>query len=138
MKNISRKIAYLLVLMAMVLLMGERLVPHHHCVELHSGCCTGVENVHFGYGDCEECAGNGAGHSHSEEHCCDDTQLYLRVSGADIHFEKKYISLNSGFLLPEQILLPVDDSCVPYFFLWHLKIPDVAVLHSALRAPPVA
>ena len=138
MKNVSRKIAYLLVLVAMVLLMGEKIVPHHHCVELHSGCCTGVERVHFGYGDCEECAGEGSGHSHGEERCCDDTQLYLRVPGADVHFEKKYISFNNSFILPEQIVLSVEDSRVPYICLWHLKIPDVWVPNTGLRAPPVA
>ncbi len=138
MKNVSRKIAYLLVLVAMVLLMGEKIVPHHHCVELHSGCCTGVESIHFGYGDCEECAGEGSGHSHGEERCCDDTQLYLRVPGADVHFEKKYISFNNSFILPEQIVLSVEDSHVPYICLWHLKIPDVWVPHTGLRAPPIA
>ena len=138
MKNVSRKIAYLLVLVAMVLLMGEKIVPHHHCVELHTGCCTGVERVHFGYGDCEECACEGAGHSHGEERCCDDTQLYLRVQGADVHFEKKYISFNNGFILPEQIVLSVEDSRVPYISFWHLKIPDVWVPYTGLRAPPVA
>ena len=138
MKNVSRKIAYLLVLVAMVLLMGEKIVPHHHCVELHSGCCTGVESIHFGYGDCEECAGEGSGHSHGEERCCDDTQLYLRVPGADVHFEKKYISFNNSFILPEQIVLSVEDSHVPYICLWHLKIPDVWVPNTGLRAPPVA
>ena len=138
MRNVSRKIAYLLVLVAMVLLMGEKIVPHHHCVELHAGCCTGVESIHFGYGDCEECAGEGSGHSHGEERCCDDTQLYLRVPGADVHFEKKYISFNNGFILPEQIVLSVEDSHVPYICLWHLKIPDVWVPYTGLRAPPVA
>ena len=138
MKNVSRKIAYLLVLVAMVLLMGEKIVPHHHCVELHSGCCTGVESIHFGYGDCEECAGEGSGHSHGEERCCDDTQLYLRVPGADVHFEKKYISFNNSFILSEQIVLSVEDSRVPYICLWHLKIPDVWVPHTGLRAPPIA
>ena len=88
--------------------------------------------------DCEECAGEGAGHSHGEERCCDDTQLYLRVQGADVHFEKKYISFNNGFILPEQIVLPVEDSRVPYISLWHLKIPDVWVPNTGLRAPPVA
>ena len=88
--------------------------------------------------DCEECAGEGSGHSHGEERCCDDTQLYLRVPGADVYFEKKYISFNNSFILPEQIVLSVEDSHVPYICLWHLKIPDVWVPYTGLRAPPVA
>ena len=55
MKNILRKIAYTSVLMAMALLMGERIVPHHHCDESAIPGNASVGTIHFGYGECEEC-----------------------------------------------------------------------------------
>ena len=87
--------------------------------------------------DCEDCDGHDAGHAHDEEHCCEDTPLYLRASGSDVHVEKRYLVSNDSFIIPQQPVLPVSDAVADCILLWHLKIPDVRVPYHALRAPPV-
>ena len=137
MRTAFRKTAYLFLLVAMTLLLGEKVVPHHHCVGVWAECCADIESVHFGYGDCEDCDGHDAGHAHDEEHCCEDTPLYLRASGSDVHVEKRYLVSNDSFIIPQQPVLPVNDAVADCILLWHLKIPDVRVPYHALRAPPV-
>ena len=137
MRTAFRKTAYLVLLVAMTLLLGEKVVPHHHCVGVWAECCADIDNVHFGYGDCDDCDGHDAGHAHDEEQCCEDTPLYLRASGNDVHVEKRYLVSNDNFIIPQQPLLPVSDTVADCLFLWHLKIPDVSVPCYALRAPPV-
>ena len=137
MRTAFRKTAYLFLLVAMTLLLGEKVVPHHHCVGVWAECCADIGSVHFGYGDCEDCDGHDAGHAHDEEHCCEDTPLYLRASGSDVHVEKRYLVSNDSFIIPQQPVLPVNDAVADCILLWHLKIPDVRVPYHALRAPPV-
>ena len=137
MRTAFRKTAYLVLLVAMTLLLGEKVVPHHHCVGVWAECSADIESVHFGYGDCEDCDGHDAGHAHDEEHCCEDTPLYLRASGSDVHVEKRYLVSNDSFIIPQQPVLPVNDAVADCILLWHLKIPDVRVPYHALRAPPV-
>ena len=137
MRTAFRKTAYLFLLVAMTLLLGEKVVPHHHCVGVWAECCADIEGVHFGYGDCEDCDGHDAGHAHDEEHCCEDTPLYLRASGSDVHVEKRYLVSNDSFIIPQQPVLPVSDAVADCILLWHLKIPDIRVPYHALRAPPV-
>ena len=137
MRTAFRKTAYLVLLVAMTLLLGEKVVPHHHCVGVWAECCADIGSVHFGYGDCEDCDGHDAGHAHDEEHCCEDTPLYLRASGSDVHVEKRYLVSNDSFIIPQQPVLPVSDAVADCILLWHLKIPDVRVPYHALRAPPV-
>lgn len=137
MRTAFRKTAYLFLLVAMTLLLGEKVVPHHHCVGVWAECCADIGSVHFGYGDCEDCDGHDAGHAHDEEHCCEDTPLYLRASGSDVHVEKRYLVSNDSFIIPQQPVLPVSDAVADCILLWHLKIPDIRVTYHALRAPPV-
>ena len=137
MRTAFRKTAYLFLLVAMTLLLGEKVVPHHHCVGVWAECCADIESVHFGYGDCEDCDGHDAGHAHDEEHCCEDTPLYLRASGSDVHVEKRYLVSNDSFIIPQQPVLPVSDAVADCILLWHLKSPDIRVPYHALRAPPV-
>ena len=137
MRTAFRKTAYLFLLVAMTLLLGEKVVPHHHCVGVWAECCADIGSVHFGYGDCEDCDGHDAGHAHDEEHCCEDTPLYLRASGSDVHVEKRYLVSNDSFIIPQQPVLPVNDAVADCILLWHLKIPDIRVPYHALRAPPV-
>lgn len=137
MRTAFRKTAYLFLLVAMTLLLGEKVVPHHHCVGVWAECCADIGSVHFGYGDCEDCDGHDAGHAHDEEHCCEDTPLYLRASGSDVHVEKRYLVSNDSFIIPQQPVLPVSDAVADCILLWHLKIPDIRVPYHALRAPPV-
>ena len=137
MRTAFRKTAYLFLLVAMTLLLGEKVVPHHHCVGVWAECCADIGSVHFGYGDCEDCDGHDAGHAHDEEHCCEDTPLYLRASGSDVHVEKRYLVSNDSFIIPQQPVLPVSDAVAYCILLWHLKIPDIRVPYHALRAPPV-
>ena len=137
MRTAFRKTAYLFLFVAMTLLLGEKVVPHHHCVGVWAECCADIGSVHFGYGDCEDCDGHDAGHAHDEEHCCEDTPLYLRASGSDVHVEKRYLVSNDSFIIPQQPVLPVNDAVADCILLWHLKIPDVRVPYHALRAPPV-
>lgn len=141
MKSPFRKIAYFVVLIAMVLLVGERSVPHHHCGE-GTVCCTHQPAaIHFGYGECEECEHGNCGHGHNstEEHCCDDSLLYFRMPGNDTQVEKKYVAFNvSCFLVPEETLSHAVHVCSNHQCFLRLVIPDIGIPNKSLRAPPIA
>ena len=89
MKRGLYKISYMVVLMAMVLLMGTRFIPHHHCASSDNGT---AHAVHFGYNECDSCDNcchqhsHGCDHSHSEQQCCNDFQFYLRIYDDDNSF----------------------------------------------------
>ena len=141
MKKILRKIAYMSVLMAMTLLMGERIVPHHHCDESAISGYASAGTIHFGYGECEECEHRHCGddHTHSEEKCCDDSQLLFRIAENGNDLIKKVITFNSScFILFEQSPLPTAHQHGFYSCYCRLKIPDTGAPYTALRAPPVA
>lgn len=141
MKRLFLRTAYLVVLMAMTLLMGERIVPHHHCAEspLYGSAAVGI--IHFGYGECEECSHHHCdhGHSHSEEKCCDESQLLFRIAEDGNDLLKKVITFSgSCFILCEQSLLPTVNAGCYISCYSQQKIPDTGAPYTALRAPPVA
>lgn len=137
MKNLFRNIALSSVLMAMILLMGERIVPHHHCGE--GASVAGA--VHFGYGECSECEHmhHGHSHTHTEEHCCDDSEYYSRQSSNETEFGKKFLP-QPLVCLAVVLLLPIQQPqrASLYSDSYILKIPDRGVCCPSLRAPPVA
>lgn len=136
MKTLFHKTAYLVVLMAMILLMGERLVPHHHCGE---GSHV-TETIHFGFGECHECehAHTEDDHAHSEEQCCDDSQPLFRIADGDSNPVKKVLEpCDDSFILPEPQLL-ASHTFSSFSCHCRFKIPDRSAPYTALRAPPVA
>lgn len=141
MKTLFRKMAYLMVLMAFLLLMGEKSVPHHHCGE-GLACCGHVEEtIHFGYGECEECGRGACGHGHEDAsgNCCDGSLLYYRMPGSDTQAEKKFVAFNGGCLiLHEEVLFLPGRLCCRHYSPVPLEIPDIGVQYMPLRAPPVA
>ena len=139
MKPLFHRIAYFVVLMATLLLMGERFVPHHHCGEISLYGDIAVTAIHFGYDGCDECAHSHCshGHSHSEEKCCDDSQLLFRHADGDGVSVKKVVYPNSiCFVLPELQTLAVNHLSGATFCYSQLKIPDIGAPYAALRAPP--
>lgn len=141
MKTLFKRTAYLLVLIAMTLLMSESIVPHHHCEEVTQHCHTVKETIHFGYGKCEECTAThgDSQHEHSESHCCDDTKIYIRTAGNDAHVEKRFVAHNSScFILNEQPVIYKSHTCSSYSCYCQLKIPDIGIPDTPLRAPPFA
>ena len=138
------KISYMVVLLAMIMFMGTRIVPHHHCATSSE---TLLQTVHFGYGDCEGCehshnnehnCGHDDAHSHSEAHCYSDSQFFLRVCDNDSFVVQKTLAFQPAKLLPELFKV-----CVPNVqSVWcHAAEtpPSIRVLpFRLLRAPPVA
>ena len=139
MKTLSHKIAYMTVFVAMILLMGERAVPHHHCAE---GVACGnlvAEAVHFGYGECDECEDSHSHDQSSEGNCCGDIQFYLRVAKSDLQVDKKTISFNAGcYVLCDLPSMHIVHTICTHCCCYKLKIPDIGASYMALRAPPVA
>ena len=141
MKSLFHRIAYFVVLMAMALLMCERFVPHHHCGEISLYGDITVTAIHFGYDGCEECSHSHCshGHSHSEEKCCDESQLLFRhADGDNLSFKKVVYPSNICFVLPEQQMSVVNHSSGTPSCFSQLKIPDIGAPYAALRAPPTA
>ena len=87
-RNISDRISYIMVLLAMVLYVGLRIVPHHHCL------CNDVQETHVGFGECGDChhshhdEGDASEHPHSTLQCCNGLQ-FCRCSEDEILVEKK-------------------------------------------------
>lgn len=87
-RNISDRISYITVLLAMVLYVGLRIVPHHHCL------CNDVQETHVGFGECGDCHHSHHGeddaseHRHSTLQCCNALQ-FCRCSEDEILVEKK-------------------------------------------------
>ena len=142
MRTPFHKMAYFAVLMAMMLLMGERLVPHHHCEGCSVSYGSVAETIHFGFGECEECEHAHCGHSHdhTDGDCCDGSQQYFRIADNNVQLDKKpVVPLYSLYLLQPELQLQSPGHTRSYnTFHYRLRIPDVTVLHAALRAPPVA
>lgn len=140
MKNIFRNIALFSVLMAFVVLMGEKVVPHHHCGEvLPSGKVMAV--THFGYGECGDCEhSHGDGHhDHDKEQCCDDTEYYSRQVDHGVELSKKLFAQPLiSFAVPQLRFDALLQGNSPRGDFYILKIPDRGVRCNSLRAPPVA
>ena len=132
-----RKIAYILVLMAFAVLMGERVVPHHHCGEGFL-CGTETAEIHFGYGECGHSHCDD-GHSHDEERCCDEVEYYSRPSDDETDVCKAILVHHPVYfaLLSQSSQCPVGGA-VLVENCYILKIPDRGVSSASLRAPPVA
>lgn len=140
MKGLFRKTALLAVLAAFIMLVGARVVPHHHCGGASLSGGTAVA-THFGYGVCEECSHSRCcgGHEHDSSRCCDDTEYYSRQAG-----DEEELCLKTFVQQPLCIAsLPSVQFCnlfvkSPVRLFYNLKIPDRGVTFVPLRAPPVA
>ena len=142
MKGLFRNIALYSVLMAFILLMGERVVPHHHCSGVsHSG--KTLSYTHFGYGECDECGHShgcdGHGHKHDEEQCCDGSEYYSRQGDNGTELCKKFpVQPLVCFAVPSLVPSSPQNENSKKETLYILKIPDRGVMSASLRAPPVA
>ena len=141
MKRGLNRISYLVVLMAMVLFMSTRLIPHHHCSASDQRI---AHSVHFGYdkcGCCDKCCHDNAHdceHSHSAQQCCNDSQFYLRIYDDDNSFVKNILNSQPAIILSAIVILN-QPQIKETFFYDHGKPPLIrAVVCHALRAPPVA
>ena len=134
------KLSYIVVLLAMIMFMGTRLVPHHHCAISSE---TLSHTVHFGFGDCEGCehdrdCEHDDTHSHSETHCFSDSHFFLRVYENDSFVLQKTLAFQPAMLLPEQFKLYVPNVQTVWCSADETP-PSIRVFSfRSLRAPPVA
>ena len=138
MKSMLRKIAYILVLMAFVVLMAEKVVPHHHCADEHIAVKA---TTHFGYGECSECEHSHGceEHGHDKEQCCDDSEYYSRQGDNGTELCKKFpLQPLVCFAVPSLVPASPQNEKSKEETLYILKIPDRGVRSASLRAPPVA
>lgn len=139
MKRGIDKISYMLVLVAMIMFMGARIVPHHHC-----GADFGAQQhaMHIGFDDCECCGhehqDSDNGHTHSGAHCFSDSQFFLRLYDDHQFVVKKTFNLQPAMLLPE-LPLCFPKQCVIAWCQYDTEPPvQRYYTFGALRAPPVA
>lgn len=137
MKGFFKKISYSLVLMAVVLFMGVRSMPHHHC-NIGSGTHS-PHAVHFGFGDCESCEhehGCDEERSHTCTPCLSDSH-FLRITDDNSFFVKKAGNMQSLFIQPDEELLS-DNNFIEYYDTGgFFSCLSRAVASISLRAPPV-
>ena len=141
MKRGLYKISYMVVLMAMVLLMGTRFIPHHHCASSDNGT---AHAVHFGYDECDSCDNcchqhsHDCDHSHSEQQCCNDFQFYLRIYDDDNSFVNNIFNPQPSIALSD-IYIFIQPQINEQWFCDDINPPQIRTASShALRAPPVA
>ena len=139
-KGVMSRISHILMLVAMFMLMGMRVVPHHHseCTTIATGP---LPALHFCFGECVECERHDCSeeHNNSGELCYDASLLYYRAADQDAISIKK----QSSSLLFAVFLLPVRMTDVLYekheWYDIHVFRHSVPVYSlQVLRGPPVA
>ncbi|MBR3915506.1 MAG: hypothetical protein IKJ49_00030 [Bacteroidaceae bacterium] len=137
MRGLMRKISYMLMLMAISMLMGMRVMPHHHC-----GCSTAdVASIHFGITECDKCEHHGCDEEeeHSGRLCYDASLFYFRLASDDTFVAKKSI-------FPIQLIALLNISALADMpavklqwseFREHTP-PEQELSTLALRGPPAA
>ena len=141
MKRGLDKISYMVVLMAMIMFMGLRIVPHHHCV-ISDGAPQ--RTMHIGFGECEGC-GHGhaddehdSDHQHSGKHCLNDSQFFIRLYDDDVLIVKKALNLQPAIVVQKMAICFLGQNA-DSFSTCDTKPPQSrSVQFRALRAPPVA
>lgn len=139
MRGNIRKISLIPVLMAVILFMGMRSVPHHHC---SSAVYESV--VHFGIEECDDCSCCNGCHGESEdnhphEECFVWDNFLFHIPGDSkciLHI--KALS-HQQYCLPAEIMqleasLELHCWCEPYLF----KRSSACAVTATLRAPPFA
>lgn len=140
MKGLFKKISYMLVLMAVVLFLGMRSMPHHHC-SIESGASAPIHAVHFGFGGCDDCAhehDSEERHTHTEGPCFSEYHFFLRITDDSTFIAKKTYNIQPALILQEaewlsNINFVVYNNSGPFFRLLCRIVPS-----NQLRAPPVA
>lgn len=139
-KYITGRLSYIAVLLAMVLCVGLRAVPHHHCG------CSGDAAIHLGYENCSHGHDNGhqsdeCGHNDNSDSgaklCCGQLE-FCRCSNDALYTLKR--TLDSGFILYSSARegLTADEAAPRYCILERrLFLPNYHSCSTALRAPPV-
>lgn len=94
MRVVCCKISYSVMLVATLLLMGVRLIPHHHC-ECIPDTIAHTRPIHFGLEDCDDCQNHGCSdrHGHSGKICHDASLFYNRVADDITFVAKKALQL---------------------------------------------
>ena len=135
--GLARKISYISVLVAIIMLMGMRVMPHHHCE-----CSTGViSSVHFGFDDCDECTHHGCGEEdeHAGMLCYDASLFYHRFADDDTYIVKKFCTPLQFFVLWNMpVLADVPTMPLHWCCSGELVPPERSICSFALRGPPVA
>lgn len=139
MRGVVNKVSYLAVLFTMVLYVGLRIVPHHHC-DAHS-----VPSIHMGYGACDcscphSCCGDSDERNQEQDcgHCCGDAE-FCRAAEDDAPLYKRMAPDNTLFAIPvENAFISLSEFATYYSLEGITRVPDAFFFFHALRAPPVA
>lgn len=137
MGGLARKISYLFMLVAISMLMGVRVMPHHHC-----GCSTAdVASIHFGITGCDKCEHHGCDEEeeHSGKLCYDASLFCFRPAGDDTFVAKKPFSPIQFIALPDISALADMPAVKPQWSeFWEHTPPEREFSTLALRGPPAA
>lgn len=134
--GVGRRISFVAILAATLLLVGLRAVPHHHC-------CSDGETIHIGLETCEEhgcCTEPSDGEHGCKDNmqCCDDAHYYCRINDDTADAVRLLLPIVYCQALQEHLLpvphLPERRWCEERIF----KPDDGFLFSRALRAPPVA
>lgn len=138
--RVVSRISHLFLSVAMIMLMGLRVVPHHH-YKCGNAELLSLETVHFGFGECSECKHHDCGeeHGNSGEQCRDATLLYYRAAGNDELAVKKLPApmLFAG-LLSQVAITDVPSARQEWYDIHVFRHPSRVLSSFALRGPPVA
>ena len=132
-----RAISLCLLLVAMVMLLACRVLPHHHHTLHLSGALADVELMHFG----ADCCGSEDSHTHGQECECPGEKILYYTSPCDDldAFKVRMVCDFSPMILPVSECLSLQAAArtpVPIYKI--PKIPDKYVGVLSLRAPPAA
>lgn len=137
MRGILKKVSYITVLLTMVLYVGLRIVPHHHCA------CDYVQKVHLGYGECGECSHehhdgcDDNGHDCDAELCCGDTEFCRCADDDNIVCKKPAVNDFVAFIYTETGICCRETEPFKPIIRDDFTVPDAHCRSLSLRAPPV-
>lgn len=134
MSGAMRKISTLFVLMATMLLLVIKILPHHHHTLYVPGVDKALTTLHFGTEHCEHAAdddhhdtSDGCHGNHLAYTACKDTEVYKITYNYDF----------SPALQPQYVEVRCEQVVVSLFSFYKIhKIPDTAFRVVSLRAPP--
>lgn len=130
-----QKISLSLVLVATLLLLAFKVLPHHHHTFYLPGVEQALTSLHFSAGHCDD-------HSHDEPHTsdndCPSTELaFIDCKGAEAYKGVHNYDFSPVFICQESVVANISCpvSIQPIYKI--PKIPDNTFAVVSLRAPPI-
>ena len=135
MQMMRQKISLSLVLVATLLLLAFKVLPHHHHTFYLPGVEQALTSLHFAAEHCDD-------HSHDEPHTsdndCPSTELtYIDCKGVEAYKGVNNYDFSPVFICPESVAADICCSVAIQPIYKIPKIPDSTFVAVSLRAPPV-